>query len=255
MQVIQHHAPVPDAGRDGLANGLRLLHDLLEHEVGIAPLLRRGYIPVHLAALLLHRHQLVVEHVHGIGGQHRDLPVVHVADGAGVFQHRRHVGGDEVAPIPVTDDQGTVLPGGDEGVGIVGADNAEGVGAFDPPQAAAHSLQHIPTLIVVELQQLGHHLRVRIGLKGNPLLQQVLLQLHVVFNDAVVHQGDPPVLTDVRMGVDVVGFPVSGPAGMADTQGPLQVGAAVDHIGEHLQPALGLFHLKPLRFGPHRHTG
>ena len=45
----------------------------------------------------------------------------------------------------------------------------------------------------------------------------------VVFNDAVVDQSNAAVLADVGMGVDVVGLPVGGPAGVPDTQGSLQV--------------------------------
>ena len=255
VQVVQHHPAVPDAGGDGLADRLRLLHDLLGHEVGVAALLRRGHIPVHQAVGLIHRHQLVVKHIHAVGGEDGDLPVVHVHHVPGVLDDGRHVGGDEVAVLPVADDEGAVLPGGDEGVGVVGADDAEGVGALDPPQAAAHGLQHIVALVVVELQQLGHHLRVRVGGEVDALAHQVLLQLQIVFNDAVVDDGDPPVLTDVGMGVDVVGLPVGGPAGVADAQVPLQIRAAVDQVGQRLQPPLGLAHLEPRRLRPHRHAG
>ncbi len=132
--------------------------------------------------------------------------------------------------FPVADDERAVLPGGDEGVGVVGADDAEGIGALDPPQAAAHGLQHVVALVVVELQQLGHHLRVRVGGEVDALAHQVLLELHVVFDDAVVDQGDPAVLADMGVGVDVIGLPVGGPAGVADAQAPVQVRAAVDQV-------------------------
>ena len=255
LQVVQHHPAVPDAGGDGLADGLRLLHDLLGHEVGVAALLRRGHVPVDGAVGLFHRGHLVVEHVHAVGGEDGDLPVVHVGHVPGVLDDGRHVGGDEVAVLPVADDEGAVLPGGDEGVGIVGADDAEGIGALDPPQAAAHGLQHVVALVVVELQQLGHHLRVRVGGEVDALAHQVLLELQIVFDDAVVDDGDPAVLADVGVGVDVVGLPVGGPAGVADAQAPLQVRAAVDQVRQHLQPSLGLADLEPRRLGPHRHAG
>ena len=157
-------------------------------------------------------------------------PVFHIADGTGVFQHRRHVGGDEIAPLPIADDQGAVLSSGDQSIGIVGADDAQGVGPLDPAQAAAHGLQHVVALIVMEFQQLGHHLRIRVGLEGDALLEQVLLELHIVFNDAVVDQGDLPIGADVGVGVDVAGLAVGGPAGVSDAQRTLQIGAAVNHV-------------------------
>ena len=63
------------------------------------------------------------------------------------------------------------------------------------------------------------------------LAHEVLLDFQIVFDDAVVDEGDPPVLADVGMGVDVIWLPVGGPAGMPDAQVPLQVRAAVDQVG------------------------
>ena len=172
-----------------------------------------------------------------------------------MLQNGRHVGGDVVAVLPVAQQQRGVLPGGDEGVGVVRADDAQGVGPLQPPQAAAHGLQHIAALIVVELQKLGHHLGVGVRGEGGALLEQVILDLLVIFNDAVVHQGDGPVFADVGMGVDVVGLAVGGPAGVADAQTPLQVRAAVDQVGEHFETALTLFHLQSPAFGAHGDAG
>ena len=107
----------------------------------------------------------------------------------------------------------------------------------------------------MELQQLGHHLRVCIRLEHNAVAQKLLLDLHIVFNDAVMHQRDPAILTDMGMGVNIIGFAVGSPAGMADAQRPFHIGAAVDHVGKHLKSALGLAYLKALGLRPHRHTG
>ena len=91
VQVLHHNPAVPDAGRDGLAHGLGLLHDLLEHEVGIAPLLRGGHIPVHLAVGLFHGDHLIVKDVDAVSGEHGNLPVVHVDHVPGVLDDGRHV--------------------------------------------------------------------------------------------------------------------------------------------------------------------
>ena len=167
MQIVQHHPAVLDPGRDSLADGLRLLHNLLEHEVGIAALFRRGYIPVHHAVLFLHRHQFVVEHINGVCRQHGDLSVVHVGHIPGVLDDGRDVGGNEVAVFSIAQNQRTVLPGSDECVGVIRADDAEGIGPLDPPQHTAHGLQHIMALVIVVFQQLGHYLRVCVGLEGD----------------------------------------------------------------------------------------
>ena len=51
---------------------------------------------------------------------------------------------------------------GDQLTGMLIADHAQGVGALQPPQDPAHGLQHAAALLIVELQQLGHHLAVGI---------------------------------------------------------------------------------------------
>jgi len=107
-----------------------------------------------------HTRWAVVKHVHAVGGEDSDLPIVHVHHVPGVLDDRqpeavrktisprirdgrvvlddlhltaeyvrdlsriyviasRHVGGDEVAVLTVADDEGAVLPGGNEGVGVM----------------------------------------------------------------------------------------------------------------------------------------
>src|SRR5699024_8731030 len=69
---------------------------------------------------------------------------------------------------------------------------------------------------------------------------QAVLELLEVFNDAVVHDGDLLVAAIVRVGVLHRGLAVGGPAGVADAAGALHGAAAVGHITEHAQAALGL---------------
>ena len=83
----------------------------------------------------------------------------------------------------------------------------------------------------------------------------MFLDLLVVFDDAVVHQGNGSICTDMGMGIDVAGFPVSSPTGVSDTLAPLQIRASVNEIREDLQPALGLAHLKRAVVGPDGHAG
>ena len=80
------------------------------------------------------------------------------------------------------------------------------------------------------LQQLRHHLGVRLGLEGDAQLLQMFLDFQIVFDDAVVDNGNTAVFADMGVGIDVVGFPVSGPTGMADAQVALQVRTAVDQV-------------------------
>ena len=107
---------------------------------------------------------------------------------------------------------------------------------------------------VVVRQQLGHHLRVRLGPEGVALLHQLRPQQGVVFNDAVVDNGEQAVFTDLRVCVDVVGLPVGSPAGVSHAQRTGHGAALLRQIGQRLQTALGLADAQPLR-AAHGHAG
>ena len=79
------------------------------------------------------------------------------------------------------------------------------------------------------------------------LVQELALQLREILDDAVVYQGDASALAHMGVGVDVVGLAVGGPAGVADAQGAGQIRAVMGQVLQHLQAALGLLHLHPLR--------
>ena len=107
---------------------------------------------------------------------------------------------------------------------------------------------------VVVRQQLGHHLRVRLGAEGVALFRQLRAQQGVVFDDAVVDNGEQAVFTDLRVCVDVVGFPVGGPAGVPHAQRTGHGAALLRQLGQRLQAALGLADTQPLRAAD-GHTG
>ena len=152
IQIVQHHPAVPDAGRDGLADSLGLFKDLLDHKVGVAALLRRRDIPVHRHTGLIHRHQLAVEHIDAVPGDDGDLSVVHIAHIPGIAQDGGDVGGQEISLLAIPQDQGAVLAGGNDGIGIIAAQNAEGVGALDPVQGTGNRVQHVAVFPIVDLQ-------------------------------------------------------------------------------------------------------
>ncbi len=95
-QVAEYHASVADAARDGAAHRRRLLVYLLEHKVVVAALFRRGNVPVDVVMLLLDGAAALVVNADAVGGDHRQLAIVHVDNVAGVGQQRRHIRGQEV---------------------------------------------------------------------------------------------------------------------------------------------------------------
>ncbi len=78
-------------------------------------------------------------------------------------------------------------------------------------------LQGISLVIIV--QQMGHHLSVRVGTKGIASLLQLFLQLQIVLNDTIMHHYNGFICIKMGMGIRIRGRSVSRPAGMADTDG------------------------------------
>ena len=157
-EILQKDLAVPNSGEYGPAQGVGLLHDLLEHEVFIAAFFRRVNFPVHPADFLFNGlHQMVVAPDAGTG-QHRGFAVLHVADVSGVAQDGGNIAGQEAAPAAVSQDQGAVLPGGDDLAGRIGGEDAQRVRPLNAPEAAAHRCQDIRSVPLEIFHQLRHHL-------------------------------------------------------------------------------------------------
>ncbi len=93
-------------------------------------------------------------------------------------------------------------------------------------------------LVEIFLNQVRDHLGV--GFRGEdvPLFRQLLLQLHVVFNDAVVNNHNRAVAVAVRMGVFFGRRSVRGPAGVANAVSAVD-GIQADHFFQVAQLAHG----------------
>ena len=245
-QVAEHHAAIPDAAGDGAGDGVGLLVDLLEHEVVVAAFFRSVHIPVDVVMLLFDGAAALVIDADAAACDDGQLAVVHVHDIPCVAQQRRHVGGDEVLSVAVAQQQRRVLAGGNETVRRVGADDAQRVGALHGGEHAVHCLEHVAAGGVIVVQQLGHHLRVRLGAEGVALGGELGAEQGVVLDDAVVDNGEQAALADLGMGVDVVGLAMGGPAGMAHAQRTGEGAALLRQIGQRLQAASGLADLQAL---------
>ena len=160
VEVLKEHLAVPNPGRDAPAQGLGLLHDLLEHEVLIAALLRRVHLPVHLNNFLVHRlHQMVIA-LDAILGENGQLPILHVAHLAGVAENGGDVAGQEGAALSIAQDEGAVFAYGNQLVGAVVTQDAQSIGALNAVKHPAHGLEQVPLIEV--LDELGDDLRVRL---------------------------------------------------------------------------------------------
>ena len=121
---------------------------------------------------------------------------------------------------------------------LVNAQYAQRVSALDAAQNAEHRFKRIAALGIVERNELAYHLGVGIGDEFIAVGYKKIAQLNIVFDYAVVNNGDLAVAAEMGMGIDVVRLAVRCPACVADAYGALYAFAALYHIPEHLQAAL-----------------
>ena len=227
-------------GGEGLAQRAGLLVDLLEHKVRVAALFGSLHVPVHMDGLEGALHAVGIEHAGAVSIQHGDLLVVQQLHLAGVGNQRRDVAGDDLLALGKAQHKGAVLAGAIEGVRLSGAQHAQRVAALQHALGLEKGGEHVA--IVEHAQQVRNDLRVRLGNKHASLGLQHRAQLVMIFDDAVVDDGDAALHVRMGMGVDVAGFAVGCPAGMADTDAAGQ--GSFDHtIHQVLQPSLGLAEL------------
>ena len=221
-----------DVGMDRVAHGLGLLVDLLHHEVLKACLFRGLGVPLDMRPLLLDPLAVDVVELRAVLGEAGDLQVADVIDVARVLEQRRDVGGEERLPFARADDHGAVLARGEDLLWVVRKEHGQRVGAADAHHAAGECVDGAALiLLVVVVHELDGDLGIRLGLEAIAVLLQLLAQLLMVLDDAVVHRDNRHVVAAVRVRVALRGLAVRGPARVADAAGALERAAAVDLLG------------------------
>ncbi len=98
-----------DAAAEGVAGGLGLLEDLLQHEVLVAALLDLLRIPVEARHRAVHGGARAVPDLDLRPGEPRDVAVVEEDHVAGVSDERRRIGGEEALALPEAEDERRAL--------------------------------------------------------------------------------------------------------------------------------------------------
>ena len=146
-QVVRHldvelHVALllEDAAAHRVDDRLRLLVDLLQEEVLVAALLRRDRVPGdHLGRAL---DRLAVEGGDDapVGGELGDLAVLEEDHAAGVLEHRRDVGRDEVLAVAEAEDDRRGALGGHQPVGLALGQDDDRERALELRDGAARGL-------------------------------------------------------------------------------------------------------------------
>ena len=245
-QALKDDTALVDARADRAAQRLRLLHDLLEHEVLIAALFCRRDLPVDVVVFLfdglLHR----VVDLNAVAREDGDLAVFHVDHVARVLHERCHVGGKEILALAEAEQQRRVLARGIEPVRLVGADDAEGVCALDAVQHHVDRIRDGVRLRQAEavFEQLRHDLAVGLRDEFHALFLKEGANFEIVFNDPVVNQRNLAVLAQMGMGIDVVRLAMGGPAGVPDAERAGQERAMLRFFFEIGKTSFAFFHMQ-----------
>jgi hypothetical protein len=186
-----------DAGHAFQRVGQRtgLLEDFLLHVVAVGAQLGRAAVGVHGAHDPLHR----VVAAAGVGAADpglAQLQVYHVAffqvdDLVGHAGQRHRVAGQEVLArggAAHAQHQGRALACAHHALGFVAAEHGNGVGAAQAGQGALHGVQQVA--VVQAVHEVRDDFGVGLAVEDVAALPQFRPQFVVVFDDAVVHQGD-----------------------------------------------------------------
>ena len=218
--IFQRKPPVLQQRAQSTLHGLRLLVDLFHHEVLIAALFRGFRVPQDFHRLLFDFVPVQVVEGNALGAEPGQFQVAHIINGAGVFQNGRHIRGKKLLAVSGADDHGAVLPGGVDFAGIVLEEHSQSIGAANTNHGMVDGIHRsVGIFFIVVVDEFEGYLRVRGGIEGIAVSQELLSKLLVVFNDAVVNAHHVAVIGAVGMGILLRGFSMGGPAGMADAAG------------------------------------
>ncbi len=243
--------PAVEAAAQRAGHRLGLVGDLLEQVVLVAAGVVVPGVPVDGQRLLGGGAGVHGEGVEAVGLEHGQLAVLQVDDLPGVADQGGDVGGAEHLLLADADDDGAAVAGDDDLAGALGVQDGDAVRADD-------ALERLPDRILQRVgvldgagDEVGEHLGVGLGDEDGPVGDQLGAQLVGVLDDAVVDDGDALLAVQVRVGVDVIGDAVRGPAGVADAEAALEPrGDGRRQVGD---PALDLAYLESLVV--HHETG
>ena len=126
-----------DAAEGGVADGAGLLVDFFEHEVLVAGFFGLDGIPGDALGEEGAGGAVEVGEGDAGGGEGGEFAVGEEVDGAGVVEDAGDVGGEEELALAEAEDGGRAEAGGDELVGLVGGEDADGEGAGEAEDGAA----------------------------------------------------------------------------------------------------------------------
>jgi hypothetical protein len=183
----------------------------------VAALFGHDGIPEDVGDLAFDGTAFEVHEADTVGGEDGHVSIVEEEDVACVAEDGWDVGGDEVLGLAEADDDGGAVAGDDDLARIEAGDGGDGEDALELVDALADGVFEVP--LEVAFDEVRDDFGIGLGMKDVAGGFEVVLELKIVFDDAVVDNDDVAVGVAVGVGVFLSGTAVSRPAGMADAVG------------------------------------
>ena len=221
-----------------IAHGFRLLGYFFFHEMLIAALFGAVRIPGYMHEFFVYRLAVGIEKSNRSFADYCNLAVLHDGAVACIFEQSRDIGGEIVLPAAYADYQRAVFFGGKYLIRMIAHQHCDGIRAAHALYDFQHGLKRISVIEAVE--KLSENLRVGLRLKLPALLFKLGFEFKIVFDDAVMDEGDAPARTRMGMGVCIGRRAMGRPAGMTYTHAPLRGADFVELLLKVAYPALRL---------------
>ena len=198
-----------------VAHGARLFEDFLLHEMLEAALFGHDGVPGDVLGGTIDGMALKIHEADALRREDGDFAIAEEEDAAGVLQNRGNVAGDEEFVFAEADDDGRAEARGDDFVRIARGERYQRV-------RAAHHFYGFQDgffercAFGIFFDQVRDDFGVCFGDEFVAFGDELVLQLEIIFDDAVVDDDDFAGAVAVRVRVFFGGAAVRGPAGVAD---------------------------------------
>ena len=222
VDLVEHQGPVGQHSvEERVGHGFGLLVHLFGHEVVVAVLAGCIEVPVDVQGLRLHRVALEIRHRDRPRAEFGDAVIVEDEEVVGQPEDGGDVRCQEGRPFVDPHDQRRDSAGGHDGIGVVRMHHRQRERSAHPAQCGPDRPHDALRRGggQVGLDEVGQDLGVGLGLEVVAVGDQLVGQLDVILDDAVVDQCQAAGAVGVRVGVVFVGPPVGGPPGVPDAGG------------------------------------
>ncbi len=227
-----------DPAGERLFNDVGLLEDLLEHEVLVAALLGGRHVPGDLHDVARDRRAVVRRQLVTVASDDDELALLQDDLFARVGQNRGRIRGDEHLAFADADDQrARTVTRENQVFRIVAGEHAQRVGAAYLGKRAPHG--GFEVAVVVHLDQMRKDFGIGLALENVTEADQPSTQRSVVFDDAVMNDGDLSGAVHMRVRVGVRGTPVGCPARVAHADRPGEAFAVAQPLRQTRKLPLG----------------